>query len=103
MNEELTVAIEEIRLRATTATWFIPVRISQCRIPERSTGGGETLSDLQWVDLFGDWRKEMNKLFRAMGVSAPSEMEKYMTELAEGSILAQWQLRTEGSGELQTQ
>jgi hypothetical protein len=52
MNEELTLAIGEIRKRPTEAAWFIPVRLSECDLPKRTIGAGESLSDLQWVDLF---------------------------------------------------
>ena len=55
MNEELALAIEELRLRPTNRTWFVPVKLNECLIPERSIGAGERLSDIQWVDLFEDW------------------------------------------------
>ncbi len=92
MNEELTIAIDEIRQRATDITWFIPVRLSQCQIPERSIRAGETLLDLQWVDLFSDWQRAINNILRTMGISLLSELEEYISELTEGSVLEQWQL-----------
>jgi hypothetical protein len=52
MNEELTLAIEELRLRPSDRVWFIPARLSPCEIPDRSIGAGETLRSLQWVDLW---------------------------------------------------
>lgn len=55
MNEELTIAIEELRQRSTDSSWFIPVKVSPCDIPDRSIGAGETLRDLQWVELYDDW------------------------------------------------
>ena len=57
MNEELTLAIEELRKRSTDTTWFIPVRVSDCEIPDRNIGAGETLRDLQYVDLHEDWNR----------------------------------------------
>jgi hypothetical protein len=54
MNEELTLAIEELRRRPTEKAWFIPVRLSDCEIPDRDIGAGETLRDLHYVDLFPD-------------------------------------------------
>ena len=48
MNEELELAIEEIRLRGT-APWFIPLLFSG-EVPDRSIGGGRTLRDIQFVD-----------------------------------------------------
>ncbi len=51
MNEELTVAIEELRLRPTDRAWFIPVLLDDCEVPDRSIGAGETLRTLQWIKL----------------------------------------------------
>jgi pimeloyl-ACP methyl ester carboxylesterase len=53
-NEELVLAVEQLRLRQTEQPWLIPVRFDDCRIPDRDLGGGRRLSSLQWVDLFGD-------------------------------------------------
>jgi hypothetical protein len=54
MNEELTLAVEELRQRSLDIAWFIPVRLAECVIPDREIGGG-TLRDLQTVDMFADW------------------------------------------------
>lgn len=53
-NEELTVAIEQLRMRPHDASWLIPIRLDVCEIPDRDIGGNRTLQDLQRVDLFGD-------------------------------------------------
>jgi pimeloyl-ACP methyl ester carboxylesterase len=53
-NEELVLAVEQLRLRRTEQPWLIPVRFDDCRIPDRDLGGGRRLSSLQWVDLFDD-------------------------------------------------
>jgi hypothetical protein len=66
MNEELVIAIEEIRQRPTDRTWFIPVRLGDCAIPERDIGGGETLVDLQYVDVFGDVGRGYAKVVHAI-------------------------------------
>lgn len=62
MNEELTLAVEELRQRSIDQAWFIPVRLSDCAIPARDIGGGETLRSLQWVDLFEDWADGINRI-----------------------------------------
>ena len=49
MNEELVLAIEELRLRPTDMAWFIPVKLNRCEIPDRDIGAGATLQDLQYV------------------------------------------------------
>ena len=62
MNEELTLAIEELRLRPTSQAWFIPVLLDDCEIPDRSIGGGETLRSLQWVKLYEDWNDGVERI-----------------------------------------
>lgn len=53
-NEELVLAVDEIRRRRPDEPWLIPVRLDECDIPDRDLGGGRTLSSLQRVDLHGD-------------------------------------------------
>jgi hypothetical protein len=45
MNEELSLAIEELRQYTTDREWFIPVLLSECDVPDRSIGAGQTLHD----------------------------------------------------------
>ncbi len=53
-NEELTQAIEQLRLRPADSSWLIPVRFDDCKIPDRDLGSGRTLASIQRADLFGD-------------------------------------------------
>jgi hypothetical protein len=53
-NEELALAIEQLRLRRPDDPWLIPVRLDECDIPDHDIGGGRTLASIQRVDLFGD-------------------------------------------------
>jgi WD40 repeat protein len=53
-NEELLLAIEQLRRRQPGVTWLIPVRFDECEIPDLDLGGGRTLSSIQRADLFGD-------------------------------------------------
>lgn len=62
MNEELLVAVEQLRLRPTHRAWFIPIRLADCQVPNRAIGGGETLRSIQWVDLFHDWDRGITKI-----------------------------------------
>ena len=55
-NEELLLAIEQLRLRRLDDPWLIPVRFDDCRVPDRDLGGGRTLASIQHVDLFGEYR-----------------------------------------------
>lgn len=53
-NEELVLAIEQLRQRPPERPWLIPVRLDDCEIPNRDIGGGRTLASIQRADLFGD-------------------------------------------------
>jgi hypothetical protein len=66
MNEELTLAIGELRKRPTTRAWFIPILLSQCDIPDRSIGAGETLSAIEAVALYEDFQTGVTKILSAI-------------------------------------
>jgi hypothetical protein len=66
MNEELSLAIEEIRLRPTSLSWFIPVLLSGDDVPDRTIRTGETLRDLQWVNLSSDWDEGIRAILRTI-------------------------------------
>jgi TIR domain len=57
-NEELLLAIEQLRLRRAGDPWLIPVRLDDCIIPDVDLGGGRTLASIQRADLFGDREHE---------------------------------------------
>ncbi len=50
MNDELLVAIEELRSRPLTSSWFLPVLLSG-EVPPIDIGAARTLRDIQWIDL----------------------------------------------------
>jgi tetratricopeptide (TPR) repeat protein len=52
-NEELLLAIEQFRMHQPEDPWLIPIRFSECAIPDLDIGTGRTLSWLHRVDLFG--------------------------------------------------
>jgi hypothetical protein len=66
MNEELTIIVDEIRARPINMTWFVPVRLNPCEVPDRSIGGGETLRDLQQVDLFASWDQGVQRIVESL-------------------------------------
>jgi len=70
-NEELALAIDELRLRPADRVWFIPVLLSPCEVPDRNIGGGETLHSIQWADLCQDWDEGVRRILKAMGVEKP--------------------------------
>ncbi len=55
MNEELELAIDELRQRPRDRAFFIPVIVSPTDIPDLPISARESLTDLQWVDLTNDW------------------------------------------------
>jgi hypothetical protein len=62
MNEELQVAIEKLRQRHVDRTWFIPVKLSPCELPELEIDSRATLRDLQYVELYPDWHAGVERL-----------------------------------------
>ena len=69
MNEELNLAIEQIRLKANSKIWFIPIRLSNCKIPSIEIRTGLYLSDLQWIDIFLDWDEGLRRLLKVMNLT----------------------------------
>jgi hypothetical protein len=66
-NEELVLAIEELRCRPQGVPWLIPVRFSECDIPDLDIGAGRTLRSIQRADLFGDRADEgINRLITSI-------------------------------------
>lgn len=57
-NEELVLAIEQLRLRRPDQPWLIPVRFDDCAIPDLDIGAGRSLGSIQRADLYGDRREE---------------------------------------------
>ena len=73
MNEELTIAIEELRQRSADQIWFIPIKLNSCEIPDLVIGGGKTLRALQHVNLYEDWNGSIQRIVKVVqpGVSEP--------------------------------
>jgi hypothetical protein len=67
MTEELNLAREEIRMRPSNRAWFIPIRLGECEIPDLPIGGGETLRDIQHLDMFPDFDRGVATVIRALG------------------------------------
>lgn len=66
MNEELIIAIEELRQRPADRVWFIPIKLDECEVPDRYTGAGETLRDFQYADLSKDWGEGFQNILKAI-------------------------------------
>ena len=66
MNEELTIAIEELRQHPHDRIWFIPVKLNECEIPERNIGGVETMRDLHYVNLEENWDDGLQRILNVV-------------------------------------
>lgn len=77
MNEEILLAIDELRQHPNDRVWFIPIKLTPCEIPDRQIGGGETLLDLQYVELFDNWTIGLRNIISTIqSVSQHSEKGK---------------------------
>ena len=87
MNEELTLAIEELRLRAIDQAWFIPVLPSETAVPDRVIGGGETLRSIQQVSLYKGWDEGLTRI---LSIIQPEHglVNKLIAQLADRSARA---------------
>lgn len=61
-NEELTFAIDELRLRPTNQAWFIPILLDKCDVPNIDIGAGKTLQDIQYQPFYDNWEEGIKKL-----------------------------------------
>jgi len=66
MNEELILAIEELRIRPKDRAWFIPVKLNQCEIPNMDIGAGKTLQDIWWVEMYDDWDEGIRRILKSI-------------------------------------
>lgn len=81
MNEELTLAIEELRQRPTDKAWFISVLFSG-EIPDRDIGAGKTLRDIQCVELKGThWDEGIQSILRVIPVKPPTNINENEIEI----------------------
>ena len=53
-NEEVMLAVDQMRLRRPDQPWLIPVRFDDIDLPDIEIGGGRTLNSIQRADLLGD-------------------------------------------------
>lgn len=73
MNEELRLAIEQMRLMPLSHRWFIPVILKSCRIPDFPIDAVETLENLQYIDFSHDWDTAMAQLISAVSPAPPAD------------------------------
>ncbi len=66
MSTEIAIAFSEMNQRSVEHNWFIPVKLSECRVPTVSTGGQATLEEMHIVELFKDWDKGIERIVDAI-------------------------------------
>ena len=103
-NEELTLAIEQLRRRRPDVPWLIPVRLDDCVVPDLEIGATRSLSSIQRADLFGNTRApELERLLatvkRLLGEDATAAARPAPAQTAQvrqdpyGEIIAESRLR----------
>ncbi len=60
-QSELRYALDCARRVPLDQTYFIPVRLEECRVPARIS------RQIQYVDLFPDWEQGFRRILQAMG------------------------------------
>ena len=80
MNEEITLAIEMCRLMPHDRSWFIPVLLGKCEVPDRDIGGGETLHDIQRVALYDDWDRGVDLIVSALTSSLSVHLDEQLSD-----------------------
>ena len=66
MNEELALAIDELRQRSNDQPWFIPIKLNRCEIPDMEIRAGKTLQDIQYIELYNDWDGEIKRILEVI-------------------------------------
>jgi hypothetical protein len=75
-REELVLACEQARLRGPGRIWIIPVRFDECDVPDYELGAGRYLSDLNRVDLLGDyWHPQIERLITVVSAMLKTDTE----------------------------
>jgi hypothetical protein len=85
MYEELFLAIEELRQRPIDRSWFIPVKLSECDIPELEIGAGATLKDVQFIELYPDWDAAVRQIIDVVA-PLPRPLRFWMDQLSSPKI-----------------
>jgi hypothetical protein len=99
MNEELALAIDELRQMPAERTWFIPLLLSQCEVPNSPIGGGETLRDLHWISFEPDWESAIAQLLDALDAKPGEDREGEACRLGDPLLDAAWDAYLSGTDE----
>jgi len=78
MNEELLTAVEELRIRPLERSWFLPILLSDCKVPNIKITPTETLNDIHYIALYKDFESGIQKLIYTI---SPKFISKKITKL----------------------
>jgi hypothetical protein len=78
VQSEIKQALDVLEQYPENETYVIPVRLDQCELTN------EKLNELNWVDLFPEWREGQNKLLRFFGVKQKEDQ----LSIGEGATIA---------------
>jgi hypothetical protein len=71
MNEELAIAIKELRKRPRQEAWFLPVLIDPDTIPNWEVDANRTLQSFQYIDLYDNWQAGVMALLETIAKAKP--------------------------------
>ena len=66
MNEELHIALEQLRKMPDDQVWFIPVKLDDCKIPYFEIRQNKTLESKQFVKLYENWDKGISDIIKSI-------------------------------------
>ena len=66
LYKELDLAIEIFNQLKPGRLWFIPVKLTPCKIPKIQISSNKTILDLQWVDLYADFEEGSQQIIRVI-------------------------------------
>jgi hypothetical protein len=72
MNEELHLAVREVRRKPLDRSWFLPLRLDDCSIPDWPIGPDFSIRSFQWLDMFPDWTWSIERLAEVIRPAAPA-------------------------------
>jgi hypothetical protein len=66
MREEIDIAIKASKLLPLNRKWIIPVKLSECEIPDYELSNGMSLNHIQYVELFKDWNAGISFIIKSI-------------------------------------
>ena len=66
MREEIDTAIKASKLLPPSKKWLIPVKLSECEIPEYQLSNGKLLNQIQYVELFKNWEIGIESIIKSI-------------------------------------